>query len=175
MDDRLAERSSSVGSPLLGRLGPGEQRALMEHESRHYSTTRPLTTPRSRSMLPSGEAHPFARDSGGGGCARLLLEWSRRRVSCDGRRRWWFANRRSLTGLMASPADMHADHLNFDGSSRRRAEHEAWDDPSDPRSPVYYMRSTPPTRTAVRSVSEVMRWVQSGESTESAGRINPPR
>jgi hypothetical protein len=63
---------------------------------------------------------------------------------------------------MALAGGMHSDQLNLDAFLAQAREYEDWDDPSDRvRRFFYEINSTHPY--AVRRVSEVMKWVQSGE------------
>ena len=65
-------------------------------------------------------------------------------------------------GLMVLAGGMHADQLNLDAFVAQAREYEDWDDPSDRvRRFFYEINSTHPY--AVRRVSEIMKWVQSGD------------
>jgi len=94
----------------------------------------------------------------------VLLEWARAaELSCD-RAETLVVRDPTLVcrGLMALAGGMHADRLNLDAFLAQAREYEDWDDPSDRvRRFFYEINSTHPY--AVRRVSEVMKWVQSGE------------
>ena len=60
-----------VGTPLLGRLGPGEQRALLAHEVAHILSDHMLYTTALADPAARRRQHPVpARDPGGGGPRR---------------------------------------------------------------------------------------------------------
>ena len=64
--------------------------------------------------------------------------------------------------LMVLAGGMHADKLDLDAFLAQAREYEDWDDPGDRvRRFFYEIGATHPN--AVRRVSEVMKWVQSGE------------
>ena len=57
---------------------------------------------------------------------------------------------------------MHADELNLDAFMAQAMEYEAWDDPSD-RVRRFFNEINQTHPDSVRRVSEVMKWVQSGD------------
>ena len=70
---------------------------------------------------------------------------------------------------------MPADQLNLDAFMAQAMEYEAWDDPTD-RVRRFFHEIGQDHPYAVRRVSEVMKWVQSGEYDRiSPRRVPPPR
>ena len=94
----------------------------------------------------------------------VLLEWYRAaELSCDRAEALVVRDPEIVCrGLMVLAGGMHGDDLNLDAFLTQAREYEDWDDPSDRvRRFFYEINSTHPY--AVRRVSEVMKWVQSGE------------
>ena len=153
-----------VGSPLLGRLGPGEQRALLAHEVAHILSDHVLYNTALQILLRAGGNIPFPLAIPAAAVRAVLLEWSRAaELSCDRAQALVVRDPTIVCrGLMALAGGMHSDRLNFDAFLAQAREYEDWDDPSDRvRRFFYEINATHPY--AVRRVSEVMRWVQSGE------------
>ncbi len=153
-----------VGTPLLGRLGPGEQRALLAHEVAHILSDHMLYTTALAILLRAGGNIPFPLGIPAAAVRAVLLEWQRAaELSCDRAEALVVRDPTIVCrGLMALAGGMHADQLNFDAFLAQAREYEDWDDPSDRvRRFFYEINSTHPY--AVRRVSEVMKWVQSGE------------
>jgi peptide subunit release factor 1 (eRF1) len=63
---------------------------------------------------------------------------------------------------MVTAGGMSADQLNLDAFMSQALEYETWDDPSD-RVRRFFNEIGQTHTYAVRRVSEVMKWVQSGE------------
>ena len=63
---------------------------------------------------------------------------------------------------MVLGAGMSADQLNLDAFMTQAMEYEQWDDPSD-RVRRFFSEISAPYPHSVKRVSEVMKWVQSGE------------
>jgi Zn-dependent protease with chaperone function len=153
-----------VGSPLLGRLGPGEQRALLAHEVAHILSDHMLYTTALAILLRAGGNIPFPLAIPAMAVRAVLLEWSRAaELSCDRAEALVVRDPTIVCrGLMVLAGGMHAERLNFDAFLAQAREYEDWDDPSDRvRRFFYEINSAHPY--AVRRVSEVMKWVQSGE------------
>jgi Zn-dependent protease with chaperone function len=153
-----------VGTPLLGRLGSGEQRAVVAHEVAHILSDHVLYTTALQILLRLGGNVPFPLGIPALAVRAVLLEWSRAaELSCDRAEALVVRDPTIVCrGLMALAGGMHADKLNLDAFLAQAREYEDWDDPSDRvRRFFYEINSTHPY--AVRRVSEVMKWVQSGE------------
>jgi Zn-dependent protease with chaperone function len=152
------------GTPLLGRLGPGEQRAVLAHEVAHILSDHVLYTTALQILLRLGGNVPFPLGIPALAVRAVLLEWSRAaELSCDRAEALVVRDPTIVCrGLMALAGGMHADKLNLDAFLTQAREYEDWDDPSDRvRRFFYEINSTHPY--AVRRVAEVMKWVQSGE------------
>jgi Zn-dependent protease with chaperone function len=153
-----------VGSPLLGRLGDGEQRALLGHEVGHILSDHMLYTTALAILARAGGAVPFPLGIPAMAVRAVLLEWSRAaQLSCDRAAALVVRDPEIVCRLlMAMAGGMPVDELNLDAFLNQAREYEDWDDPSDRvRRFFYEINRTHPY--AVRRVSEVMRWVQSGE------------
>jgi Zn-dependent protease with chaperone function len=152
------------GTPLLGRLGPGEQRAVLAHEVAHILSDHVLYTTALQILLRLGGNVPFPLGIPALAVRAVLLEWARAaELSCDRAEALVVRDPTIVCrGLMALAGGMHAEKLNLDAFLTQAREYEDWDDPSDRvRRFFYEINSTHPY--AVRRVSEVMKWVQSGE------------
>ena len=153
-----------MGTPLLGRLGPGEQRAVLAHEVSHILSDHMLYNTALAILLRVGGGVPFPLAIPALAVRAVLLEWSRAaELSCDRAEALVVRDPRIVCrGLMVLAGGMKADALDLDTFLAQAREYEDWDDPSDRvRRFFYEINSTHPY--AVRRVSEIMRWVQSGE------------
>jgi Zn-dependent protease with chaperone function len=153
-----------MGTPLLGRLGPGEQRAVLAHEVSHILSDHVLYNTALAILLRVGGSVPFPLAIPALAVRAVLLEWSRAaELSCDRAEALVVRDPRIVCrGLMVLAGGMKADALDLDAFLAQAREYEDWDDPSDRvRRFFYEINSTHPY--AVRRVSEVMKWVQSGE------------
>jgi Zn-dependent protease with chaperone function len=153
-----------IGTPLLGRLGPGEQRAVLAHEVAHILSDHVLYNTALAILLRATGGVPFPLAIPAAAVRAVLLEWSRAaELSCDRAQALVVRDPRIVCrGLMALAGGMRADQLNLDAFLTQAREYEDWDDPSDRvRRFFYEINSTHPY--AVRRVSEIMKWVQSGD------------
>jgi Zn-dependent protease with chaperone function len=153
-----------VGTGLLGRLGPGEQRALLAHEVAHILSDHVLYTTALQILLRAGGSVPFPLGIPAMAVRAVLLEWARAaELSCDRAEALVVRDPTIVCrGLMVLAGGMHADRLNLDAFLAQAREYEDWDDPSDRvRRFFYEINSSHPY--SVRRVSEVMKWVQSGD------------
>ena len=94
----------------------------------------------------------------------VLLEWYRAsELSCDRAETLVVRDPRiACRSLMVLAGGMNVDQLDLDAFLTQAREYEDWDDPSDRvRRFFYEINATHPY--AVRRVSEIMKWVQSGE------------
>ena len=138
-----------LGSPLLERLGSGEQRAVLAHEVAHILSDHVLYRTALDILLRAGgtfrsrSAIPAARGPGGaaGVVPRRRAQLRPRRGACRPRP----ADR--LPVLMVLAGGMPADHLNLDAFMAQAMEYEDWDDPSDRvRRFFYEIDTTHPVR-----------------------------
>jgi Zn-dependent protease with chaperone function len=153
-----------VGSPLLGRIGAGEQRALLGHEIGHILSDHMVYTTALAILLRAGGAVPFPLGIPALAVRTVLLEWSRAaQLSCDRAAALVVRDPKVVCRLlMVMAGGMKVDELDLDAFLVQAREYEDWDDPSDRvRRFFYEINRTHPY--AVRRVSEVMSWVQSGE------------
>ncbi|HTX32333.1 MAG TPA: M48 family metallopeptidase [Solirubrobacteraceae bacterium] len=153
-----------MSSSLLGRLGPGEQRAVLAHELGHILSDHMVYRTALLILLRFGASVPFPLGIPAMATKTVLLEWFRAaELSCD-RAEVLVVRDPTIVcrALMVAAGGMHADQLNLDAFLAQAREYEDWDDPSDRvRRFFYEINSTHPY--AVRRVAEIMRWVQSGD------------
>jgi Zn-dependent protease with chaperone function len=152
------------GSPLLGRLNSGEQRSVIAHEVAHILSDHMVYRSALQILLRLGGGVPFPLGIPAMAVRAVLLEWSRAaELSCDRAEALVVRDPRIVCrALMVLAGGMHADKLNLDAFLAQAREYEDWDDPSDRvRRFFYEINATHPY--AVRRVSEIMKWVQSGE------------
>jgi Zn-dependent protease with chaperone function len=152
------------GSPLLERLGPGEQRAVLAHEVAHILSDHMLYRTALLILLRAGSGFPFPIGLPIRAVGAVLLEWYRAaELSCDRAEALVVRDPQIVCRtLMVLAGGMHAEKFNLDAFLAQAQEYEDWDDPSDRvRRFFYEISATHPN--AVRRVSEVMKWVQSGE------------
>jgi len=153
-----------VGSTLLGRLGPGEQRSVLAHEVAHILSDHMLYRTALQILLSAGGGVPFPLAIPALAVRTVLLEWYRAsELSCDRAEVLVVRDPRIVCrALMVLAGGVKADQLDLDAFLTQAREYEDWDDPSDRvRRFFYEINATHPY--AVRRVSEVMKWVQSGE------------
>src|SRR5947209_7909250 len=133
-----------VGTPLLGRLGPGEQRALLAHEIAHILSDHVLYNTALAILLRAGGGVPLPLAIPAAAVRAVLLEWSRAaELSCDRAEALVVHDPQIVCrGLMVLAGGMRADQLNLDAFLAQAREYEDWDDPSDPaRRPRWPRRS----------------------------------
>ena len=154
-----------VGSALAGRLGPGEQRAVLAHEVAHILSDHMVYRTALQIILNAGlGTMPFPLGLPIMAVRTVLLEWYRAsELSCDRAEALVVRDPRIVCrALMVIAGGMKADELDLDAFLTQAREYEDWDDPSDRvRRFFYEINATHPY--AVRRVAEVMKWVQSGE------------
>ena len=152
-----------VGSNLLEQLGPGEQRVILAHELGHILSDHVLYTTALTILLRATGGVPLI-----GLPVRavraVLLEWQRAaELSCD--RAAVLAVRDPQVvcrALMVVAAGLPADQLDLDAFMAQAMEYENWEDSHD-RIRRFFNEINATHSHAVRRVSEVMKWVQSGE------------
>ncbi len=153
-----------VDSTLLERLGPGEQRTVLAHELGHILSDHVVYITALNILLAVGNGLPFFLGIPFRAVKAVLLEWYRAtELSCD--RAATLAVRDPqivCRTLMVTAGAMPADALNLDAFMSQAMDYEAWDDPSD-RVRRFFNEIGQTHTHAVRRVSEVMKWVQSGD------------
>jgi Zn-dependent protease with chaperone function len=145
-------------------LGPGEQRALVAHEVGHILSDHVLYQTALNILLSAGGGLPFFLGVPFRAVRAVLLEWYRAaELTCDRAAVLAVRDPRIVCRLlMFSAAEMPVDKLNLDAFMAQAMEYETWDDPSD-RVRRFFNEIGRTHPFAVRRVSEVMKWVQSGE------------
>ena len=153
-----------IDSMLLDRLGAGGQRVVLAHELGHVLSDHIVYTTALNILLGVGGSLPLFFDLPFRAVRAVLLEWYRAaELSCD--RAATLAVRDPqivCRTLMVMAGGMPADRLDLDAFMAQALEYETWDDPSD-RVRRFFNELGATHPYAVRRVSEVMRWVQSGE------------
>ena len=152
------------GSTLLERLGPGEQRTVLAHEVAHILSDHMLYRTALQILLSAGGGVPFPLAIPAMAVRAVLLEWYRAsELSCDRAETLVVRDPRiACRSLMVLAGGMNVDRFDLDAFLTQAREYEDWDDPSDRvRRFFYEINATHPY--AVRRVSEIMKWVQSGE------------
>jgi Zn-dependent protease with chaperone function len=152
------------GTPFLERLGPGEQRSVLAHEVAHILSDHMLYRTALDILLRASGGVPFPIGVPIRAVAAVLLEWYRAaELSCDRAEALVVRDPRVVCrALMVAAGGMDAEKFNLDAFLAQAQDYEDWDDPSDRvRRFFYEINATHPN--SVRRVSEVMRWVQSGD------------
>ncbi len=152
-----------VGSNLLEKLGPGEQRAIVAHELGHILSDHVLYITALNILLRATFGLPLL-GLPVKAVRAVLLEWRRAaELSCD--RAAVLAVRDPqivCRSLMVVAAGLPADQLDLDAFMAQAMEYENWEDSHD-RVRRFFNEINATHSYAVRRVSEVMKWVQSGE------------
>ncbi len=153
-----------VDSMLLSRLGPGEQRVVVGHELGHILSDHVVYTTALNILLSAGNSLPMLFDLPFRPLKTVLLEWYRAaELTCDRAATLVVRDPQIVCRtLMVIASGIPADQLNLDAFMTQAMEYENWDDPSD-RVRRFFTEIGLTHPRAVRRVSEVMRWVQSGE------------
>jgi Zn-dependent protease with chaperone function len=153
-----------MGSNLLAQLGPGEQRAVIAHELGHILSDHVLYITALNILLAAGGGLPMGLGLPVRAVRAVLLEWMRAaELSCD--RAATLAVRDPqivCRTLMVITGGLPADQLNLDAFMAQAMEYENWEDSHD-RVRRFFNEINRTHANSVRRVSEVMRWVQSGE------------
>ena len=153
-----------IDSALLEKLGPGEQRVIVAHEIGHILADHVLYATALNILLRGTGGVPFPIGLPLRAVTTVLLEWYRAaELSCDRAAVLAVRDPRIVCRtLMVVGSGMPADKLNLDAFMAQAMEYENWDDPSD-RVRRFFNEIGRTHPLVVRRVSEVMRWVQSGE------------
>jgi Zn-dependent protease with chaperone function len=152
-----------VGSNLLEQLGPGEQRTIVAHELGHILSDHVLYITALNILLRATGGLPLI-GLPFRAVRAVLLEWRRAaELSCD--RAAVLAVRDPqivCRALMVVASGLPADQLDLDAFMAQAMEYENWEDGHD-RIRRFFNEINATHSYAVRRVSEVMKWVQSGE------------
>jgi Zn-dependent protease with chaperone function len=153
-----------IGSNLLAQLGPGEQRAILAHELGHILSDHVLYRTALAILLAAGTGLPLGLGLPVRAVRAVLLEWSRAtELSCDRAATLAVRDPRIVCrALMVIAGGVPADQLDLDAFMTQAMEYENWEDSHD-RVRRFFNEINLTHSNAVRRVSEVMRWVQSGE------------
>jgi hypothetical protein len=153
-----------MSSGLLKNLGPGEQRVVLAHEVGHILSDHMLYMTALNILVAVPLSMPFPVGLPLRAVRAVLLEWYRAaELSADRAATLAVRDPRIVCRtLMVLGAGLPADELNLDAFMTQAMDYEAWDDPSD-RARRFFAEIGRTHPYAVRRVSEVMKWVQSGE------------
>jgi hypothetical protein len=154
-----------VDSALLQLLGTGDKRVVVAHELGHILSDHVLYMTALNILLSAaGGGVPFPFGLPIRAVQAVLLEWYRAaELSCDRAATLAVRDPRIVCRtLMVTAGMLPADQLNLDAFMNQAMEYENWDDPSD-RVRRFFSEIGQSHTYAVRRVSEVMKWVQSGD------------
>jgi Zn-dependent protease with chaperone function len=153
-----------LDSTLVNRLGPGERRALIGHELGHILSDHMVYITALNILLSAGGSFGFFFALPFQAVRAVLMEWFRAtELSCDRAAVLAVRDPQIVCRLlMVTAGGMSADDLNLDAFMAQAMAYENWDDPSD-RVRRFFNEITVSHPYAVRRVSEIMKWVQSGE------------
>ncbi len=153
-----------IGSDLLEQLGPGEQRTIIAHELGHILSDHVLYRTALAILVSAGGGLPLGLGLPVRAVRAVLLEWSRAsELSCDRAATLAVRDPRIVCrALMVIAGGLSADKLDLDAFMAQAMEYENWEDSHD-RVRRFFNEINLTHANAVRRVSEVMRWVQSGE------------
>jgi len=152
-----------MDSALLTLLGPGEQRVVLAHELGHILSDHVLYMT-ALDILLRGVNLPGLIGMPLRAVRAVLLEWMRAaELSCDRAATLAVRDPRIVCRtLMVVASGMPASSLDLDAFMAQAMEYENWEDSHD-RVRRFFLEIGATHSYAVRRVSEVMRWVQSGE------------
>jgi Zn-dependent protease with chaperone function len=152
-----------MGSPLLAKLGAGEQRAVLGHELGHILSDHVMYMTALQIILRAGGSIgllglPLVP------VRAVLLEWVRTaELSCDRAAVLAVRDPKIICRtLMVLAGGVSADKLDLDAFMAQAMEYDNWEDGHD-RVRRFFTEIGRTHANAVRRVSEIMRWVQSGE------------
>ena len=153
-----------MDSIALRNLGVGEQRALIAHELGHILSDHMVYRTALNILLAVGSPVGLFLGIPFRAVRAVLLEWYRAaELSCDRAATIAVRDPQIVCRLhMVISAGMPASELNLDGFMAQALEYHAWDDPSD-RVRRFFNELGKTHPDSVRRVSEVMKWVQSGD------------
>lgn len=153
-----------IAADLLEHLGPGEQRGVIAHEMGHILSDHVLYVTALNILLAAGSGLPLVMGLPLRAVRAVLLEWMRAaELSCDRAATLAVRDPRIVCRtLMVSAGGIPAGRLDLDAFMAQAMEYENWDDSSD-RVRRFFNEIGATHASSVRRVSEVMKWVQSGE------------
>jgi Zn-dependent protease with chaperone function len=153
-----------IDADLLQLLGPGEQRAVLAHEVGHILSDHVLYMTALDILLSAGGGLPLGLGLPLRAVEAVLLEWYRAaELSCDRAATVAVRDPQIVCRmLMVTAGGMPADALDLDAFMAQAMEYENWDDPTD-RVRRFFHQIGQTHTYAVGRVSEVMKWVQTGE------------
>jgi Zn-dependent protease with chaperone function len=153
-----------IDSTLVAQLGPGEHRVVIAHELGHILSDHMIYMTALNILMSVGNGLPFFLGIPFRAVKAVLLEWFRAaELSCDRAATIAVRDPRIVCRtLMVTAGGMPAAELNLDAFMTQAMEYESWDDASD-RARRFFNEIGQSHTHAVRRVSEVMKWVQSGE------------
>jgi Zn-dependent protease with chaperone function len=153
-----------VDAVWLQRIGPGEQRALIAHELGHVLSDHMVYMTALNILLTAGGNLPFILGMPFRAVTAVLLEWFRAaELSCDRAAALAVRDPQIVCRLlMVLSGAMPASELNLEAFMNQAWHYENWDDPSD-RVRRFFNDLGKTHPDSVRRVSEVMKWVQSGD------------
>jgi Zn-dependent protease with chaperone function len=148
----------------LANLESGEQRALLGHEIGHILSDHMLYMTALNILLSAGGNLPFFLGMPFRAVRAVLLEWYRAaELSADRASAIVVRDPQIVCRLlMVMSGNMHVRDLNLDAFMAQAMDYEAWDDPSD-RVRRFFNELNKTHPDSVRRVSEVLKWVQSGD------------
>jgi Zn-dependent protease with chaperone function len=152
------------GAPLLERLGPGEQRSVLAHEVAHILSDHMVYMTALQILLNAGGNLPLPLGLPFAAVRAVLLEWYRAaELSCDRAEALVVRDPRIVCrALMVLAGGVSADRLDLDAFMAQAMEYDNWEDGHD-RVRRFFNEVGKTHANAVRRVSEIMRWVQSGD------------
>jgi Zn-dependent protease with chaperone function len=153
-----------IDARALANLESGEQRAVLGHEVGHILSDHMLYMTALNILLSAGGSLPFFLGMPFRAVRAVLLEWYRAaELSADRAAAIVVRDPQIVCRLlMVMSGNMHVRDLNLDAFMAQAMEYEAWDDPSD-RVRRFFNELNKTHPDSVRRVSEVLKWVQSGE------------
>ncbi len=153
-----------IDARALANLESGEQRAVLGHEVGHILSDHMLYMTALNILLSAGGSLPFFLGMPFRAVRAVLLEWYRAaELSADRAAAIVVRDPQIVCRLlMVMSGNMHVRDLNLDAFMAQAMEYEAWDDPSD-RVRRFFNELNKTHPDSVRRVSEVLKWVQSGD------------
>jgi Zn-dependent protease with chaperone function len=153
-----------LASGLLEKLSAGEQRTVIAHEMGHILSDHVLYITALNILLSATAGSLPLIGLPIRAVRAVLLEWRRAaELSCDRAAVLAVRDPRIVCRtLMVLASGLPADRLDLDAFMAQAMEYENWEDSHD-RIRRFFNEINATHTYAVRRVSEVMRWVQSGE------------
>ncbi|HWC87523.1 MAG TPA: M48 family metallopeptidase [Solirubrobacteraceae bacterium] len=152
------------GAGLYKLNDNAERRCVLAHEVAHILSDHVLYLTALQILLRAGGGLPLGLGLPWQAVKAVLLEWARAtELSCDRAEALVIRDPRIVCRtLMGLAGGIPSDELDIDAFLRQAMEYENWDDPSD-RVRRFFQEINVTHPYAVRRVSEVMKWVQSGD------------